>query len=206
MNRLIEIVDSGSFRFGMYLVVACVALWWGEHERRRMRVERHEWWPTYWYTSALLLATMALGRAGTIGDRIGEAGRSQAVEGGWYEAREAIQHGAVLAVTVVWAIGVIVAIWRVPPRRRRYLPHALAISALFAFAAIRIVSLHQVDTLLYRRDIGGIRFVALIELSLLAATVLAATIWSRFPSRSSAVARDADRGHAARERTRRVRS
>jgi len=193
MNRLIDVVDSGNLRIGLYVVVACGALWWGVRERRRMKIERHDWWPTYWYTSAVLLATMAVGRAGSIGDLIGEAGRDQALDGGWYDTRRAIQSGVVLAVAIVWAIGVVVAIWRVPPRRRRYLPHALTVSALFAFAAIRIVSLHHIDSLLYRRDIADVRIVTWIEVSLLVATVIAAVVWARIPPLSSDTSPDADR-------------
>ena len=39
------------------------------------------------------------------------------------------------------------------------------------FAAVRVVSLHHIDALLYRRDILGLRIVSLVELSLLGATI-----------------------------------
>lgn len=203
MNGLTNGLDSGSLRVVVYVVVAAVALVWGERERRSTAVERVDWWPPYWYTSALVLVSMALARAGSVGDLIGEIGRDQALETGWYDARRAIQAGLVVAVTVAWAIGVIVAVWRVPPRRRRYLPHAVALSAVIAFAAIRIVSLHQVDALLYRRDIAGVRIVAWTELILLAATALSGVLVARFPSRAAApdepraVTVDAGRGSGA---------
>ena len=72
-----------------------------------------------------------------------------------------------------------VAVWRVPERRRRYLPAALVVFTLVCFAGIRIISLHQVDTLLYNRPIRGVRIVAIVELTGVALTILA-TYWHPF--------------------------
>ena len=56
---------------------------------------------------------------------------------------------------------------------------AIAISGLVCFAAIRLVSLHQVDTLLYRRDFGGVHIVAIVETIGIALVVLS-TLWNPF--------------------------
>lgn len=167
---LIDVLDSGRLRVGAYVVVAAQATWWGLRERRRIADHLLDWWPTYWFLSALVLIVMGTARAGALGDLVTELGRDQARSSGWYESRRALQAGAVVAVAVAWAVGVLVAIWRVPPRRRRYLPHVLALSTLIAFAAVRIVSLHHIDSVLYRRDIAGIRIVSIVELTLLGAT------------------------------------
>lgn len=174
-----DFLDAGSVRVAGYLVVAGVALvlWWSE-QRHPARVER-EWWPTYWWTSAALLLSMAAARAGSLGDLVGELGREQVRSGGWYDARRTLQAVSVIAVSALWGLGVIIAVWRVPPRRRRYLPHAVGVSGLVAFAAIRIVSLHQVDALLYRRDIAGVRIVSILELTLLAVTAVAGIVTTR---------------------------
>lgn len=70
-------------------------------------------------------------------------------------------------------------IWRVPERRSRYLPASLVLVGLMCFAAGRTISFHYVDSLLYRRDIGGVRLVAPIELLLLSAAVASAS-WFPF--------------------------
>jgi hypothetical protein len=184
-DPLIDLLDSGSLRVGAYGVVAVLAVWWGIRERRGVAALGVDWWPTYWFLSASVLVMMGVARAGAVGDLVGDIGREQARSSGWYDARRTFQAIGVVAVAVVWAIGVIVAIWRVPPRRRRYLPHVVAFSTVIAFAAVRIVSLHHLDAVLYRRDIGGVRIVAILELSLLASTVVAAFVTSRFPGRHS---------------------
>ena len=181
---VIDVLDSGSLRVGAYGAVALLAVWWGVRERRWVAARTLEWWPTYWFLSAALLVTMGVARAGALGDLVSEIGREQARSSGWYETRRTLQVIAVVVVAVVWAIGVIVAIWRVPPRRRRYLPHVVALSTVIAFAAVRIVSLHHIDVVLYRRDLGGIRIVAIVELTLLAITALTAVVTSRFPGRA----------------------
>jgi hypothetical protein len=183
-DQLIDVLDSGWLRVGAYAVVAAQATLWGFRERRWVVARGFDWWPTYWFLSAIMLVTMGVARAGALGDLVSEIGRDQARSSGWYESRRTLQAAAVVVVAIVWAIGVLVAIWRVPPRRRRYLPHVLALSTVIAFAAVRIVSLHHVDTVLYRRDIGGVRIVAIAELTLLAVTLLAALTTSRFPPRA----------------------
>jgi hypothetical protein len=87
-----------------------------------------------------------------------------------------------------WFVAVSVACLRTPERRRRYLPMGLAVVTLAAFVAIRLVSLHQVDSVLYRRHIEGVRVGTLIELSLLLLTSVV-TCW--VPGPTSGRSRDA---------------
>ena len=173
-DPLIDTLDSSWLRICAYVIVAAQAIWWWLRERRGMASHGLDWWPTYWFVSALVLLTMAVARAGAIGDLLAELGRDQARASGWYDSRRSLQALAVIIVAGVWTIGVVVSIWRVPPRRRRYLPHVIALSTVIAFAAIRIVSLHHLDALLYRRDIYGVRLVAVTELTLLGLTLAAA--------------------------------
>jgi hypothetical protein len=174
-----EFIDSGALRVATYGVVALLAAWWGVRERREIAATGVDWWPFYWFLSASLLVVMGIGRV--VGDLVADFGRDQARSGGWYEARRALQ-AVVIAVALVWFVGVAVAVLRVPPRRRRYLPHIVALSTLIAFAAIRLVSLHQVDTVLYRRDVAGVRIVAIADLFMLAATALVMITTARFPA------------------------
>lgn len=176
-----DTLDSGWLRVTAYLALAAVAAWWGWRERRHPAREARSWWPRYWFSSAVLAATMAAGRIGSLDDLFGDLGREQARSAGWYDDRRSLQVLAVLLVAAVWFVGVVVSIWRVPPRRRRYLPHAIALSTVVGFALVRMVSLHQIDAVLYRRDIAGVRIVAVVELTLLAATAAAGIATARIP-------------------------
>ncbi len=158
-----EILDSNAVRVLAYLVagIVCLPVWWRERVQRRE--ERRDLWPLFWLLSAALLLVLAVGRIG-LGDLLSDLGRRTAREEGWYQTRRGLQAAVVGSVAAIWGIAVIVAIWRVPERRRRYLPAAVVLSGLVCFAAIRLVSLHHIDTLLYRRDIGGVRIVAVVEI------------------------------------------
>ncbi|TFH17352.1 MAG: hypothetical protein E4H05_06375 [Acidimicrobiales bacterium] len=178
---MVDLLDSNAFRVAVYVLVALLSLWWGVRERRWVTTHAVDWWPFYWFMSAALLGAMGIARASAFGDVLGEIGREQARSGGWYDTRRTMQAVLVIGVAVVWLLGVAVAVLRVPPRRRRYLPHVILLSTILAFAAIRLVSLHQVDTVLYRRDVAGVRIVALVELGLLAANVVVMLTTARFP-------------------------
>lgn len=175
-----EFLDSSALRVATYGVVALLAAWWGVRERRWITAHGVDWWPFYWFLSAILLAVMGVGRAGALGDLVSEFGREQARSEGWYDTRRTFQTIVVVAVAAVWMIGVAVAVLRVPPRRRRYLAHIVVFSAIIAFAAIRLVSLHQVDAVLYRRDIGGVRIVSILELVMLIAATVVMITTARF--------------------------
>lgn len=79
---------------------------------------------------------------------------------------------AVSAVGVFWLVTCGLAVWKVPERRRRYLPAFLLTSSVVGFAAIRVVSLHQVDSVLYRTSILGVDVVVYLELGLLSLLAL----------------------------------
>jgi hypothetical protein len=72
---------------------------------------------------------------------------------------------------------VLTAIWRVPERRRRYLPMIVVVLTIGFYAAIRIVSLHQIDAVLHRPKAAGMRYATIIEYSLLFVAA-ACAIWT----------------------------
>jgi len=147
--------------------------------RRRERARASEVdgvWPPFWLLTAGFLAVMALGRAGDIGSLLGDLGRGRAADSGWYETRRPVQAAVVVTLGAVWFITVSVACWRTPERRRRYLPMGLTVVTLAAYAAIRVVSLHHIDTLLYRREIADVRIGTVIEMTLLISAGLV-TFW-----------------------------
>jgi hypothetical protein len=172
--------DSNWLRVVAYAVAAGACVHAGLLERRRRpTTPARDIWPTFWFMTGGLLAVMALGRAADVGGLVSEFGRREAREEGWYEVRREYQAAAVASVGAIWLVTSLAAVWRVPERRRRYLPAALVVFTLVCFAGIRVVSLHHVDTLLYDRPIRGVRIVAIVELTGIALAILA-TYWHPF--------------------------
>lgn len=163
-----ELLDSGALRSGGYVVLAVLSVVIAVRERRVAARSSGDLWPAYWWLTAVVLLVVAVAHGTALADLVARFGRDEARAAGWYDTRRNAQTLAVAGIAAAWAVSVVVAIWRVPPRRRRYLPSAVAVSALLAFIAVRAISLHQIDTLVYRRDLAGVRFVAVIELGLLA--------------------------------------
>ena len=186
---MIQLLDSGGLRLAGYLISAVAAIVAGCRERRSPSRDERHLWPAFWFITALMLASMGIARAADIAGILSDLGRDQAVSGGWYETRRQFQALIVGGMTAAWSITVAVAIWRVPERRRRYPPAAIAVFSLVCFAAVRVVSLHQVDALLYNRDLAGVRLVAATELLLLAITALS-MFWFPFVMRHDARSAD----------------
>jgi hypothetical protein len=167
--------DSNTIRVAGYVVVTLLMLIARRRERRRVG-DADGVWPAFWILTGAFLLAMAVGRAVDAGDLVSSLGRSAAEERGWYTSRRPVQAAVVGSVGAVWFVVVAVALWRTPERRRRYLPVGLMVVTLAAFAAVRVVSLHQVDSLLYRTEVAGVRFATLTELVLLGLAALA-TLW-----------------------------
>ena len=130
--------------------------------------------PAFWLFQAVLLLAMGAALASDAAEAITDLGRERARADSWYLNRRTLQVPIVAAVGVVWLTSTFIAVWRIPPRRRRYLPSVIVVGALVSFAAIRAVSLHQIDSVLYRTDLAGVRIVAILETALLIAVTAAA--------------------------------
>ena len=163
--------DSDGLRVAGYLAVAIASVVVGLYEHRRVRSHR-ALWPTFWYLTALLYAAMAVGRAGHVAELIANLGREQAAAAGWYAHRRRYQTMAVGSVATVWFVVIVASLWRVPERRRRYLPMALLSFTIVCYAGIRMVSLHQIDSVLYRSYISGAKVGAVVEVALLVAALV----------------------------------
>ena len=150
--------------FSLVVAILCIAV-----ALRETRLRRHEpWaylWPLFWVATALVLVVMAVGQAGDVGQFLADIGRRDALANDWYERRRSAQTVIVAGVTLVWALTALIAIWRVPERRRRYLPVALVVLSLVCYGTIRVISLHHVDALVYRRHLFGAEVGRLIELT-----------------------------------------
>jgi uncharacterized membrane protein (DUF485 family) len=165
-------LDSTALAVCLYALAGATALLLGVIEQRRGARTDPRLWPTFWFVTGGLLLTMALGRASDVSDLLTDIGREQARSGGWYEVRRSLQAWVIGAVAAVWAVTVAVAVWRVPERRRRYLPTAIAVFTLVCFIGIRLISLHHVDAVLHNREIGGVTIGAVIEVGLLLMVVV----------------------------------
>ena len=178
---MFEWADSDWLRVAGYVIVAglCFAAAWREDR------ESEGSWPPFWFLTGALFVVMAIGRAGDVADVVTNALRERAVEGGWYQSRRRVQAVVVGGLGLTWFVAVMIAVWRVPARRRRYLPMIVVVLTIGLFAAIRVVSLHQIDGLLHNRHIAGVRFGTIIESALLVAAG-ACALWT--PSRRDRLA------------------
>jgi hypothetical protein len=179
-------VGSNGFRVAAYAVAAAAALAAAWRERRRRR-DHPDLWPTFWFMTAAVLLAMAVARVIDLGSLASELGRSEARSQGWYDRRREIQAIVVGSLGGVWFVVEAVALWRVPARRRRYLPEAIVVFTLICFAGVRIVSLHQIDAVLYRREFAGVQRGAVLELTGIVLAI-ALTFWQPPPRQPASVA------------------
>jgi hypothetical protein len=186
---MLDWLDSDGLRVAGYFAVALAALWAGRRERRGAK-SNPNLWPAFWFLTAALFALMAIGRVVDFGGLATKLGRTEAREHGWYFQRQHVQKIIVASLAGLWFIFVAVALWRVWDRRRRYLPMAVITVSLMCYAAVRVVSLHQIDTVLYRRSIAGARIDAAVELLGLAVAFAATFFTSRSPTVGSLFAAD----------------
>jgi hypothetical protein len=173
---VLEWADRNWLRMLAYVMVAVLAFAAG----RREDPDEVATWRPFWPMTAGIFLVMALGRARGLAEWLIDQVRGEAYEAGWYDARRPLQAAVVAAVGGAWLISVVTACWRIPERRRRYLPMTVVVLTVGAFVAVRAVSLHQVDSVLYRTDIAGLRVGTLTEYALLAAAG-ACTFWSPRP-------------------------
>lgn len=179
---MITLVNSSGLRTSGYLLAAAAAFIAGRREVRSRDIGSY-WWPRIWYLAAGILLVMALTRGTELVHLLPDLGRRRARAEGWYENRRDLQKAIIAALAAALLAAVAIALRWVPAKRRHYLPEAVLVLALVAFAGVRLVSLHQVDVLLYRRRFEGVKVDAVIELALLAAAVV---LPFRHPRRPSA--------------------
>ncbi|NNE11560.1 MAG: hypothetical protein HKN41_04860 [Ilumatobacter sp.] len=156
-----------------YLVVTGLVLRAALLDRRRSKTGDAAG-PTFWIATVGALITLTIGRIGGLGPALADLARARALESQWYATRRPVQVGIVVAVALIFLAIVVVTIWRVPTDRRRYFALSLAVLTLVTYAAIRLVSLHGVDTMLYHRELWSIRVGTWLELVLLSVAGLVA--------------------------------
>ena len=165
------LVNSSWLRTSGYLLAATAALIAGRKELRSRSVGSDSW-PLFWFLAAGILLAMALTRGTDFAHLLPELGRRSAYSGGWYDQRRRLQAAVIVVLGAALIGAVAVALGWIPKNRRHYLPEATIVFALAGFAGVRLVSLHQVDVLLYNRRIEGVKVDAVIELTILAAAIV----------------------------------
>jgi hypothetical protein len=152
------------------VIIACLVAGWRELVVSHTAQTRG--CPRFWFLAAAAVAVLLIGRLSGIGSTAYELGRHEAIARGWYwSARRRLQGAAILIVGAATLAGLVSGARLMGDRLRRYLAPLGCVLALAGFAAARIVSLHQVDTLLYRRPILGARIASILELMLTVATL-----------------------------------
>jgi len=187
LTAVITLVNSSGLRTLGYLLAAAAAFVAGIREHRSRTVGAAAW-PAFWFGAGGILLAMAVARGTDIGGFLADAGRRSARSGGWYNRRRRFQANLIAALGAALVIATAVAARWMPANRRRYLPEAFIVLALVVFAGVRLVSLHQVDALLYRRRVEGVKLDAVIELAGLAVAMVV-PFWHRVSAPAPATAR-----------------
>jgi hypothetical protein len=131
--------------------------------------------------AAVVSVFLGIGRATSLGRWITGIGRSEARAEGWYGRRRRYQ---ALAIGLIGITGFglpVVSLWRARSRRLHYIIAVALEIGLVCFVGARLISLHQVDSVLYRRRFHGAQVGTVIEQLLLGLCVaVAAWIgWAR---------------------------
>ena len=174
-----DFLNSNILRILAYILAAATCLLAWQREREWASPSRPNLWPPFWLLGAALLLAMALARSTDLVALMSDLLRDEARATGWYNERRPLQAAVLAVVSAGWILTVTVAIWRVPERRRRYLPHAIVVFSLICYGAVRVVSYHYVDAILYNHPIWGIRLGSMVELGCTALAIAAAVIARR---------------------------
>ncbi len=142
----------------LWLAIACVWAWRaGKGPGGRLAA-------TTWLALAAIFLALAAARTLGLQAKLTGTVRELAREEGWYYARREVQARVVLAAAALASLAP--AAIAVHVRSTRMILALSPIAALLGFLAVRAVSLHQVDAVLYRR-VGGFEVNTMVELTLL---------------------------------------
>jgi hypothetical protein len=202
VNPVLDLLNGDFVRELGYGLAATVCLLGWRSERRAAAAGADAAWPALWLSLAAMVGVLMLVRLAQVQYVFTDLGREEARESGLYDLRRLFQVGLIGGLALAWCAAVMVAAWRVPARRRRYLPAIAAASAIIGFAGVRAISLHHIDAVLYNHPLAGLRIVVLVEFALLAG--LAAAVLLAVRRRGPGTPRAGDRrpeGNKAAART-----
>ncbi len=182
---MIYFLESGTFRLLCYFLAALGAVLAARREHaRHPESPNPKRVPLLWLAIGSTLAVLGVVRGTQFSRLLADVVKGQVRGAGLYELRGPYQLAVLVALLPICGVVILVVLRGIPAdRRREFLPISVAMIAVVAFAFSRFVSLHQFDAVIDRRDLGGIRLGALLEIVLLA-FVMAATSWTMAPTRS----------------------
>ena len=165
-------LNSDWLRTVSYIAAIVTCAWAGRHGLNPGAPDRSELWPRFWFAAAGVLTALLIGRVTGVGATALSFGRTEAINGGWYwSVRRRLQGAAIVGVGTASLVSIVLMARMMGSRTRQYVAPLVCVVGLAGFGATRIVSLHQLDALLYRRPIFGARIASLIELVLTAVLV-----------------------------------
>jgi len=184
------LLNDKTLRVAAYWLAAALAL--GAALTSRNTTRRSGWAvPGFWFAAAAIIALLAVSRQVDLASQIASTGRQVFRTEGWYPDRRPIQEATVFAVlsgaAIVGAAGVALMTAR---RYAQIVPGFVTLLGLGTFLAVRAISLHDIDGLLYRRSLWHVQVNALAELAAVVAVAFAASVAVRSTGRE----RD-DAGH-----------
>lgn len=170
----LEVLNGNVPRAALYAVAAGACLVVAAMERRRRPDDWHQW---LWVGIAVCVVMLGFGRELSLGNWITDRGRDWARAHSWYSERRPIQRKTDVLLFLLGCGGIASMFIVMRHRLGNCLPTVATLSALMTFVAIRAVSYHNVDQILYNRSLYGLRVNSVIEIVLtvtLIGTVIAA--------------------------------
>jgi hypothetical protein len=133
--------------------------------------------PAFWFAAALIVGVLALSRQVDLASQLAATGRQVFRTEGWYPDRRPVQEATVLAVLgIAGLVGVAGMVLMLVRRHAQIIPGFVTLLGLGTFLAVRAISLHDIDALLYRRALGHVQINALAELGAVVAVASAAAL------------------------------
>jgi hypothetical protein len=172
---LLEILNSlGMPESGYVLsagICAAAAAWRSQQQGAHRAAETG-----VWLALAASLLLLLLLKEWDVHSALTNEGRELARERGWYAQRREQLLQIVYAVLTAGVAAVFLAIVLLGRLRARLALTVLSMGALVCFIAVRTLSLHQIDALLYRRFVHGVQINLALESALACAVGLAAVL------------------------------
>lgn len=169
---MLQVFDSDLVPIALALTGALLCLASGFRELRAGEREREV---AAWWTFALVLLAVATGHLWNLGGGVAESGRDAFRFEGLYGARRPFQAGLVIALLAGAALASpFILRWVHAHLGSRFLLPVVVLGGLVGFLAVRTISLHAIDAVLYGKHILGGHPGAILEALGLLAFVLAA--------------------------------
>jgi hypothetical protein len=119
-----------------------------------------------WFGLALLLVALVVFKAEDVQVSVANEGRELARSRGWYGQRRELLEEMIYVIGAASMAAIVLALVLLGDLRARLGLTVLSAGALLCFVAVRTLSLHKVDVLLYRRFVSGVQLNVLIESTL----------------------------------------